>query len=159
MKTQHPDKMKQKSLMSFFGKASTNVTKAKPGLSSPEGSPKASRSSRTLTDRSSDPPVYETNIPLSKGGSQSSTLGSTNYTRGSNQASSSRDTPATSDPIDVDMLSAEEEEPIGKNTKTKTVRSSLSYPLYLLKTQSYCHVCPLVYAARDKEAQDRVRRF
>ncbi|PSS36954.1 hypothetical protein PHLCEN_2v1170 [Hermanssonia centrifuga] len=121
MKTQHPDKMKQKSLMSFFGKASTNVTKAKPGLSSPEGSPKASRSSRTLTDRSSDPPVYETNIPLSKGGSQSSTLGSTNYTRGSNEASSSRDTPATSDPIDVDMLSAEEEEPIGKNTKTKTL--------------------------------------
>lgn len=111
--------MKQKSLMSFFGKPAQNTTtpnaKAKPRLA-----PKSEAKPQLKGDSSSDVDVFQT--PASKGPSQSSvTVASAKYSR-SSDGGSIAETPPTSDPIDVDMLSAEEDaEGTGRSGKVKAV--------------------------------------
>lgn len=111
-------KMKQKSLMSFFNKAPAAgaSSSSKPAAEAPTASKTASSapvkaadaSERVQTDTSSDPP--EARTPKSKHASLSSIVADASYTRSSDGAESFAQTPPTSDPIDVDMLSAEEDE-------------------------------------------------
>ena len=132
---QNTNKMKQKSLMSFFGKPpaasasgsnSAQAKSAKPPAATPK--PKqAANASRALVERgsddtSSDPLVPEARTPRSKNASLSSVVADANFTRSSDGASSVIQTPPTSDPVDVDMLSAEEDESKAKSSKP-TVRS------------------------------------
>ncbi|KAH9933798.1 uncharacterized protein B0H18DRAFT_1082925 [Fomitopsis serialis] len=103
--------MKQKSLMSFFGKQ----PQAKASASAPK-EPKTQTKARKGTSKpgatdvsSSSPLVVEARTPLSKTVSQSSAVTSAMYTRSSDGGFSARDTPPTSDPIDVDMLSGDDD--------------------------------------------------
>ena len=98
--TKDTGKMKQKSLMSFFGKPQT---KANAPAAKPE--PRLARSDAS----SSSPAVKEARTPLSKANSQSSVVTSAMYTRSSDGDFSTHETVPTSDPIDVDMLSDESE--------------------------------------------------
>ncbi|KAH8084332.1 DNA mismatch repair protein Msh6 [Cristinia sonorae] len=118
--TKQSGDLKQKSLMSFFGKSSaqsatTPNAKGKPKpASSPEQSSKA--------NSSSDVDVLCTPASKRPQASQSSmTVGSAKYSR-SSDGGSVAETPPTSDPIDIDMLSAvEDEESTGKagNSRNK----------------------------------------
>ncbi|KAI1786071.1 DNA mismatch repair protein Msh6 [Ganoderma leucocontextum] len=108
------DKMKQKSLMSFFGKKDGADSKGPSGTDKPKPKPAVTatpaKSTRTkLRDKenppSSPPAPTEVHTPMPKGNSQSSGIVSATYTRSSVGGSSGRDTPPTSDPIDVDMVS------------------------------------------------------
>ncbi|KAI0792522.1 DNA mismatch repair protein Msh6 [Abortiporus biennis] len=106
------DKMKQKSLMSFFGKANSDANTKTPNSKSVPKTPAKTPTAKSKPIRndapSSDPPVGGLSTPAFKSNSQSSGVQSAKYSRGSNAGSSGLDTPPTSDPIDVDMLSAEE---------------------------------------------------
>ena len=104
--------MKQKSLMSFFGKkdgADSKVTPQKPALKQAIAATPAKadklKSRQNEQSSSSSPAAKEVRTPLPKAGSQSSGIVSATYTRSSDGASSAHETPPTSDPIDVDMLS------------------------------------------------------
>lgn len=104
-------KMKQKSLMSFFGKqpvtkpSTSAVSEPKTQANTGKGTRKSLAPDASL----SSPVVVEARTPLSKTTSQSSAVTSAMYTRSSDGGFSAHDTPPTSDPIDVDMLSDEEE--------------------------------------------------
>ncbi|PCH35419.1 DNA mismatch repair protein Msh6 [Wolfiporia cocos MD-104 SS10] len=104
------DKMKQKSLMSFFGKTPAK-TEAREIPAPKIKAQEPTRNAKTVAPReavsSSSPPAPAT--PLTKGNSQSSGIASATYTRSSDGGLSARDTPPTSDPIDVDMFDEEEE--------------------------------------------------
>lgn len=104
-KVQLADKMKQKSLMSFFGKPSVTSTSVQNSKlkSSVKDTSKNDASHRDIDAHSSDPPVPEVHTPFSKGNSQSSGITSAMYTRSSDGGFSAKETPPTSDPIDVDM--------------------------------------------------------
>ncbi|KAI0935020.1 hypothetical protein AcV7_003936 [Taiwanofungus camphoratus] len=104
-KVQLADKMKQKSLMSFFGKPSVTSTSVQNSKlkSSVKDTSKNDASHRDIDAPSSDPPVPEVHTPFSKGNSQSSGITSAMYTRSSDGGFSAKETPPTSDPIDVDM--------------------------------------------------------
>ncbi|KAH9922892.1 DNA mismatch repair protein Msh6 [Amylocystis lapponica] len=107
-KGQGVDKMKQKSLMSFFAKPpGSSSSGASSNTQDPKPKPAAKSKPNTATDASSDPPVPEVHTPMSK--SQSSAISSATYTRSSDGGLSAKDTPPTSDSIDVDMLSDEED--------------------------------------------------
>ena len=98
--------MKQKSLMSFFGnKGDTKSTPA--GKSKPIATPKVTKTTTKENFQQEPPssPVKEVHTPLPKANSQSSGIVSATYTRSSAGGSSALETPPTSDPIDVDMLS------------------------------------------------------
>ncbi|TBU51269.1 DNA mismatch repair protein Msh6 [Dichomitus squalens] len=108
------DKMKQKSLMSFFGKKDGVDTKASPAADKPKPKPAVTgtpaKATKTKLREKLNPPssplsTKEVHTPMPKGNSQSSGIVSATYTRSSEGGSSIRDTPPTSDPIDVDMLS------------------------------------------------------
>ena len=114
------DKMKQKSLMSFFGKKDGADSKAPSATNKPKPKPAVTatpaKSTKTkLRDKenppSSPPAPTEVHTPMPKGNSQSSGIISATYTRSSVGGSSGRDTPPTSDPIDIDMLSEVEADP------------------------------------------------
>ncbi|GJE94869.1 MutS family DNA mismatch repair protein [Phanerochaete sordida] len=121
--SQNAGKMKQKSLMSFFAKtpaaagsassdAEPKTTKAVPAPERPKKAGDASRAlpARGSDDTSSDPVVPEARTPMSKSASRSSVVVDATFTRSSDGAESYAQTPPTSDPIDVDMLSPDEEE-------------------------------------------------
>lgn len=123
--------MKQKSLMSFFSKApgAPSTTESKT-VDTPQKPLKAGNTSKTDVERvrddtSSDPPAPEARTPLSKNASQSSIVYDAGYTRSSDGAESYVQTPPTSDPIDVDMLSAEEDDAKAKTSAKAAVRSKL----------------------------------
>ena len=114
--------MKQKSLMSFFSKTagapsgSTTEPKANKTAETPQKPKKAANTSKSVAERvrddtSSDPLVPEARTPLSKNASLSLVVHDATYTRSSDGAESYAQTPPTSDPIDVDMLFADEDEP------------------------------------------------
>ncbi|KAM5536095.1 hypothetical protein V8D89_010194 [Ganoderma adspersum] len=132
------DKMKQKSLMSFFGKrdgvdskgpSATNKPKPKPAVTATPA-----KSTKTKLRDKENPPSSpaaptEVHTPMPKGNSQSSGIVSATYTRSSVGGSSGRDTPPTSDPIDIDMLSEVEADPsealqssAAKSTSTRRKR-------------------------------------
>ncbi|KAI8976662.1 DNA mismatch repair protein Msh6 [Trametes punicea] len=119
------DKLKQKSLTSFFGKPGKDDAdaKTKPATKSKvAATPKASKASTKENVPKEDPlssPAKEVETPLLKGSSQSSGVVSAIYTRSSDAGSSARDTPPTSDPIDVDMLSDTEEQDSVKSSASK----------------------------------------
>lgn len=109
--------MKQKSLMSFFGK-STNATpnaKAK-GTLKPVGT---SANDASMSQPSSqEPSSQELRTPESKSRNiralNSSAMASSTSSRG-------RSTPPTSDPVDVDMLSSDEEDhPVQKMVSSRS---------------------------------------
>ncbi|KAJ3556566.1 hypothetical protein NM688_g1958 [Phlebia brevispora] len=113
------EKLKQKSLMAFFGKASSNAstTKDNASFAKPKrkeltkASSTASASRQREHDVSSDNGVPDTPVtPPRKQGSQSSAVGSATYTHTSHDASSARETPPTSDPVDIDMMSVDGDE-------------------------------------------------
>ncbi|KAA1472424.1 DNA mismatch repair protein Msh6 [Dentipellis sp. KUC8613] len=112
--------MKQKSLMSFFSKDAADKPKAasKPALKAP-GRP---RVASDAPPSSSPPSESALRTPVTKksasrtGGSL--TVESATFTRSSDGGSSFKETPPTSDPIDVDAMSEEEEERV----RTKTTR-------------------------------------
>ncbi|OCH88410.1 DNA mismatch repair protein Msh6 [Obba rivulosa] len=114
--------MKQKSLMSFFVKAPANASTS--GASSKGSSKKSSkpvpRERQTPDIPSSDPavPPRDVHTPLSKGHSQSSGIASATYTRSSDGGLSAKDTPPTSDPIDVDM--SDEEESVSRVSRAQS---------------------------------------
>ncbi|TCD63485.1 DNA mismatch repair protein msh6, partial [Steccherinum ochraceum] len=113
---QSGENLKQKSLISFFGKTSGQDTST-PAKSRPAA--KFTAKSRDNAGSSSDVDVFKT--PVSKLGSASSslTVASAKFSRSSDGASVA-ETPPTSDPIDVDMLSAEEDEWAKSTQKEKT---------------------------------------
>ena len=121
------EKMKQKSLMAFFNKssapaASTISAKVKPqdgGKAAKEPSSSSGSKSRSNDAPSSDTPDVHT---PSKGISHLSVVESPHGTHSSNVPSSPMETPPTSDPVDVDMLSDEEETSRTKSDATSTVR-------------------------------------
>lgn len=110
--SQSNEKLKQKSLMSFFAKPA-------PGASPSSG---ASSSQSRVADISSDPPDPSQSSPHPKTPktrvASSSAVKNATFSRSSDGGSSIHETPPTSDPIDVDMLSEEE----GEDPKPKTVR-------------------------------------
>lgn len=110
-KAQSADKLKQKSLMSFFGKPSTSTPEKCESNSSKKAgkltSPFASKD--VPPDTSSDSPLLEVATPLSKSNTRSSGIVDATYTRSSDGGWSGKDTPPTSDPIDIDMLSDEDD--------------------------------------------------
>ncbi|KAI0760099.1 DNA mismatch repair protein Msh6 [Fomes fomentarius] len=98
--------MKQKSLISFFGnKGDTKSTPA--GKSKPAVTPKVAKTTKAerKEEDPSSSPVKDVHTPLPKANSQSSGIASATYTRSSDGGRSAFETPPTSDPIDVDMLS------------------------------------------------------
>ena len=107
------DKMKQKSLTSFFGKkdaaASTPAApvqpKSKPSVAATPQKPKAKSHNTENLPMSS--PAAALRTPLPKVSSQSSGVMSATYTRSSDGGQSAFETPPTSDPIDVDMASSD----------------------------------------------------
>lgn len=107
-KSQGGDKLKQKSLMSFFGKATDSASTATKSASTSKPKPreieKATSGPSTSKSRSKSNVLEPPETPPKKG-SQSSAVDSATYTHTSHGASSGRDTPPTSDPIDVDMMS------------------------------------------------------
>ena len=115
-KTQRSE-LKQKSLMAFFGKAKATASTASKSASNTRPMPQEANEdytkpshprSRSQTSLTSDTPALPETPP--KKGSQSSAVGSATYTHTSNGISSGRDTPPTSDPIDIDMMSIAEDE-------------------------------------------------
>ncbi|KAI0350882.1 DNA mismatch repair protein Msh6 [Trametes cingulata] len=121
------DKMKQKSLMSFFakpagGKDDGDVKPKATPKPKPTATPKVSKTSVKENVRSEDAsssPAKEARTPLPKGSSQSSGIVSATYTRSSEGGSSARDTPPTSDPIDVDMITEDEEQQVVQSSASK----------------------------------------
>ena len=103
------ESMKQKSLMSFFSKPSGN----KGGKDNAKvSSLKPAAKSRPPAPRSSSPPAesdYGNRTPASKG--SAARVVDASYTRSSDGGSSFKDTPPTSDPIDVDMEDIEDGPP------------------------------------------------
>ncbi|KAH9833177.1 DNA mismatch repair protein Msh6 [Rhodofomes roseus] len=102
-----PQKMKQKSLMSFFGKHPAPKTSAS-AVKEPKAQAKAGKGGQKPASpdaSSSSTVVKEARTPLSKATSQSSAVTSAMYTHSSDGGFSVHETPPTSDPIDVDMLS------------------------------------------------------
>lgn len=101
--------MKQKSLMSFFGKADTGSTLAKAKTNAKTTSANSSKKSAVkaidLEEQSGS-----LHTPKGKGASQSSGISSAKYSRSSDGGSSAIETPPTSDAIDVDMSSEVDEE-------------------------------------------------
>ncbi|GBE83778.1 DNA mismatch repair protein [Sparassis crispa] len=116
-KSQPADKMKQKSLMSFFGKQS-----AKSSATLDAASKARAKIPARVHDTapSSDPPIPEVRTPMSKSTSRSSGVMSATYTRSSDGALSAKETPPTSDPVDVDMLSDEEDDVSQKSVEKST---------------------------------------
>ena len=120
--------MKQKSLMSFFGKAAGNQdanAKPKPTPNAkPTATPKSSRRAVRENIPSEDAlssPIKDVQTPLAKGSSQSSGIVSATYTRSSEGGSSAHETPPTSDPIDVDMISDGDELDVAQSSASKAV--------------------------------------
>ena len=130
-------KMTQKSLMSFFNKAGASSSskpkeqplkagKATPSAPAIQSSKTADALERALTDTSSDPPVPPgARTPVSKHASSSSIVIDATYTRSSDGAHSYAQTPPTSDPIDVDMLSPDEDQVQVKKPARATVSGSV----------------------------------
>ena len=126
--------MKQKSLMSFFSKPggasnsnSANLADSKLSVASKKaGVASQIQPARVVDDTSSDPPMPEARTPLSKNASLSSVVNDPNYTRSSDDAESYAQTPPTSDPIDVDMLSEDEDDMQTKSATTKVRFVSVS---------------------------------
>ena len=125
------DKMKQKSLMSFFGKKDDADTKALPANDKPKPKPAVTETPAKETrlkhrekenPPSSPAPVKEVHTPMPKGHSESSGIASATYTRSSEGGSSVHDTPPTSDPIDVDMLSDADPSEALQSSAAKSVR-------------------------------------
>jgi len=102
---QPSEAMKQKSLMGWFNKAPEgSATPAKPAKSRlAVATPGASSSAPSLTPPS--PPQPQTPAPKKSG----TAVSDSNYTRSSDGERSVADAPPSSDPIDVDMLSDEED--------------------------------------------------
>ena len=94
------DGMKQKSLMSFFGKATPAKTKQDT----------SSKKNPIDVDELEEPVDSTLRTPSGKGASQSSGINSAKYSRSSDGGESAFETPPTSDPIDVDMSSEVDEE-------------------------------------------------
>ncbi|KAJ8481880.1 hypothetical protein ONZ51_g5715 [Trametes cubensis] len=125
-----PEKMKQKSLMSFFGKAAGNQdanAKPKPTpnaktTATPKSSRRAVRENIPSEDALSSP-IKDVQTPLAKGSSQSSGIVSATYTRSSEGGSSAHETPPTSDPIDVDMISDGDELDVAQSSASKAANS------------------------------------
>ena len=118
---QSAENMKQKSLMSFFGKATAqNTTTPNPKAKAKAFTASVKKGEETAAS-SSDVDVFQT--PMSKGVSHSSSLTvvSAKFSR-SSDGGSVAETPPTSDPIDVDMVSAEETEGAKGAEKKKPVR-------------------------------------
>ncbi|KAH9848373.1 DNA mismatch repair protein Msh6 [Lenzites betulinus] len=119
------DKMKQKSLMSFFGQPSAKDSqgdaktpaKAKPKVAA---TPKTSTKTAGKEKFSEQDVSSEIRTPLPKGSSQSSGIVSSTYTRSSEGGSSTRDTPPTSDPIDVDMTTDVDEQDAAPSSASKS---------------------------------------
>lgn len=129
--------MKQKSLMSFFGKASAGTSdskvdsKEKQSVSrKPTKFKNASKSAPgpVNDEPSSDPPAASTRTPLAEHASQSSVLAGANNARSSDYASSVMETPPTSDPVDIDMLSPDEDD---KKAKAHKVAVSRMYAFHV----------------------------
>lgn len=158
--------MKQKSLMSFFGKTPTKDGDAKtaappkakaaatPKVEKVAATPKVAKTAskekaeKTSEADASSPVVTEARTPLPKGSSQSSGIVSATYTRSSE--GSARDTPPTSDPIDVDMISDEDE--LG------AVQSSAARPVcHVLHARCGRLTSPCIDGFPD-EAEDSCRR-
>ncbi|KAI0822933.1 DNA mismatch repair protein Msh6 [Trametes gibbosa] len=116
------EKMKQKSLMSFFGQPPVKDAKT-PAKSKPKvAATLVAKDNLHKADVSSSP-VKEARTPLPKGSSQSSGVISATYTRSSEGGSSARDTPPTSDPIDVDMITDIEEQELASSSASKSANT------------------------------------
>ena len=118
---QSGENLKQKSLMSFFGKPTGQSTATPNSKAKLNPVQKSESKAKNKDGSSSDVDVFQT--PVSKGISQSSsvTVASAKFSR-SSDGYSVAETPPTSDPIDVDMVSAEETEGAKGAEKKKPVR-------------------------------------
>jgi DNA mismatch repair protein MSH6 len=103
-KTPNPTAPKQKSLMNYFGKAPVKPT--------PKPTPKASASNASKVPQT----------PESKGPDVAALNSSVAASTSSYGGSSPKETPPTSDVIDVDMFSSEEDD---TRVRVKTVRLRL----------------------------------
>lgn len=142
--------MKQKSLMSFFGKASVGANDSKSDTKEKQGTNKKPMKSKNASksapgpvndEPSSDPLAPSTRTPLAKHASKSSVLAGTSNARSSDYASSAMETPPTSDPVDVDMLSPEEDD---NETKVPKAAVSRIYACHVSCSQLF-----LAYASQE----------
>jgi DNA mismatch repair protein MSH6 len=99
----HAEPLKQKSLMSFFSKGPNTTPNAKVQKSFAKPAPKASKPDASSSQQSSQDPCTPESKSMDLLALNSSAMGSSNSWRG-------RSTPPTSDPIDVDMVSSDEDE-------------------------------------------------
>ncbi len=143
------EKMKQKSLMSFFGKK--DDTKSTPaGKSKPTTTPKVTKTKAKDVGNENPPssPVMEHRTPLPKGSSQSSGIVSATYTRSSEGGKSALETPPTSDPIDIDMLSELDASEGAPSSTAKSVSSMIHMHIASYMT-AYLHRLPPETSARS----------
>lgn len=104
------DGMKQKSLMSFFGKSDATSKSTKTATPKSKTGVKAGASTKKQTAAETLDEPSSLRTPAGKGASQSSGISSAKYSRSSDGGSSAFETPPTSDPIDVDMSSELDDE-------------------------------------------------
>ncbi|KIJ14719.1 hypothetical protein PAXINDRAFT_180906 [Paxillus involutus ATCC 200175] len=109
-KQKSTENMKQKSLMNFFGKP-PDTKSSKPSGPTVFKSTSATKQMRTPESKTTSSRLVTSSV--------------TRSSRSSDVEGSVRDTPPTSDPIDVDMLSAEEVNSSTKKTTTRPKRKLL----------------------------------
>ncbi|TFK72470.1 DNA mismatch repair protein Msh6 [Pluteus cervinus] len=110
-KSANADKMKQKSLMTFFQKPSATGASKAPIQRTPAAS--SSAKSRPDASKNTSTSVTEPKTPEPKPRNTKALLASVAASSTSSYASSSfKDTPPSSDAIDVDMISDEDEDPV-----------------------------------------------
>ena len=115
----HTEPMKQKSLMSWFGKGPSATPNAKTTKSSAKLAPTSSKRDASSSQLSSS---QEPCTPESK---SMNFLALNSSAMGGSASSRGRSTPPTSDPIDVDMVSSDEDakrsirKPVSKNPSNR----------------------------------------
>ncbi|KAI0319317.1 muts domain V-domain-containing protein [Amylostereum chailletii] len=120
VKSKSQEKLKQKSLVGWFSKPPAGAdAKTKTSTTKPRLATSSAHSS------SSPPPESTYQTPISKKNNasfanESLALVSSTYTKSSDGGSSFKDTPPTSDPVDIDMLSGDDEpKAVSKPTRMK----------------------------------------
>lgn len=149
--------MKQKSLMAFFNKPAPATPSAKTKENDVRKAAQTSEPSTARKSRVNDAPSsdnVEVHTPSSKSLSQRSRAVSPHGTRSSAVPSSPMETPPTSDPIDIDMLSDEPEKPSKGKEVTKAVR-------FCDQPEPLCCCLTVLYLLdiKNQEAQDCRRRL
>ncbi|KZT01205.1 DNA mismatch repair protein Msh6 [Laetiporus sulphureus 93-53] len=153
--------MKQKSLMSFFAKPSATTSAAAPSASVPFMKPRLSTNNargppRPLNEAFPSSPALDACTPR-KSDSQSSRVTSSMFTRSSEGDLSGKETPPTSDPVDIDMLSDDGSE-LGKRHGRKPIMSRLKRKMMVEDSDEEAEEIAMSIHKKTKRAFPRTAR-